>query len=250
MFGLAGRDTFDATAGTDTFDGGLDADVIDYSQLAGANFITVTLAGENDATVFVDGSDNDTIRNIEGVIGTDGDDSLTGDAENNTLSGGAGDDVIRGGRGSDILSGGDGFDALRFDELTVLGVELNLATGSASFGGDGSTDTFSGFEEYYTSNQDDIVRGSADADVVFGLSGDDTFEASAGTDQFDGGLGSDTVDYSTFPDANFITLTLDLGNLATVNVDGSDADQIRNIENVVATSGDDTVTGDDADNAI
>ena len=63
---------------------------------------------ENDVTVFVDGGDNDTIRNIENVIGTAGADTISGDAAANTLTGLDGDDIIRGGGGSDVLSGGDG----------------------------------------------------------------------------------------------------------------------------------------------
>ncbi len=59
------------------------------------------------------------LANIENVLGTNGTDVITGDANSNfldgytgndTLGGGAGDDVLRGGAGADQLNGGNGRD--------------------------------------------------------------------------------------------------------------------------------------------
>ena len=69
----------------------------------GAGSISVTLDGTNATTVTVSSGDNDSIRNIENVIGTSGNDTITGDAENNTLIGNAGDDTISGDDGDDII---------------------------------------------------------------------------------------------------------------------------------------------------
>ena len=58
------------------------------------------------------------------ILGTRGDDVITGtildeeilgDRGNDTLSGGGGNDLLRGGKGDDILNGGDGNDRLRGD---------------------------------------------------------------------------------------------------------------------------------------
>ena len=58
VFALDGTDTFEGSDGNDTFDGGDQVDTVDYSGLAGINFITITLAGASDATVIVDGGDD------------------------------------------------------------------------------------------------------------------------------------------------------------------------------------------------
>ena len=64
---------------------------------------------------------NDRLYNIENVIGTDANDTLTGDGKanilfgeggNDSLSGGAGNDHLYGGAGDDMLAGGTGADHL------------------------------------------------------------------------------------------------------------------------------------------
>ena len=243
-----GDDTIIYSGGSDTLDGQVGSDTVDYSA-SGATSISVTLSAALDATVTVNGGDNDTIRNIENIIGTAGDDTITGDSKDNTLTAGAGDDVIKGGAGSDMLDGGLGNDELRFDDLAAIGVNLNLTNSTAFYAADSSTDSFANFESYYLTNQADTITGSAAADVVFALGGDDTFNASAGTDDLDGGLGEDTIDYSAQA-VNFITVTLNGATDAIVNVDGGDNDTISNIENVIGTAGDDTITGDAEDNIL
>ncbi len=57
-------------------------------------------------------AEGDKLFGIENVIGSDGDDVLTGDAKNNVLEGGNGDDILNGGAGNDILNGGFGNDLL------------------------------------------------------------------------------------------------------------------------------------------
>ena len=252
VFAQAGDDVVVASAGADELDGGTGTDTIDYSSLGATNPINVALNGVNDSVVVVSGGDNDTIRSFENVIGSDGDDTITGDQQANIITGGSGSDVISGGAGSDNLLGGAGFDELRFDDLDALGITLTLSglSGSASYLADSSVDTFSGFETYYTTNQDDVINSSFSDDVIFGLNGVDVFNASSGSDTFDGGLGFDTVDYSGLTGINFINLLLNNNLDATVNVDGGDNDTVRNIENVIATAGNDTVGGDAADNTL
>ena len=50
------------------------------------------------------------INGIEAYQGSNFDDSLTGNDENNYLLGEAGDDTLVGGGGEDVLDGGDGMD--------------------------------------------------------------------------------------------------------------------------------------------
>ncbi|MCY2975361.1 MAG: hypothetical protein NTW52_11925 [Planctomycetota bacterium] len=53
-------------------------------------------------------AEGDTIRIVEGVIGSSFDDTLIGDKQDNLLVGNAGDDQLVGGSGNDLLVGGSG----------------------------------------------------------------------------------------------------------------------------------------------
>ena len=81
------------------------------------------------------------IFEIENLIGSNFNDTLTGDSNDNTIDGGEGNDVIHGGGGLDMLKGGDGNDTLYSDNSI------------ASFNGGADIDTvdFSGRTEssYY-----------------------------------------------------------------------------------------------------
>ena len=77
--GRAGDDSIRATAGTDTMDGGDGSDTLDYSGLTGVTGVAVTLNGASATTVTVGGGENDSVLNIENLIGSAGDDVLGGD---------------------------------------------------------------------------------------------------------------------------------------------------------------------------
>ena len=70
--------------GNDVLDGGAGIDTADYSDKTAS--VAVTLNGATDATVKVGGVAEDTIRNIENVIGGSGNDTLTGDGLVNNLT--------------------------------------------------------------------------------------------------------------------------------------------------------------------
>ncbi|MEG4630834.1 SBBP repeat-containing protein [Microcoleus sp. AR_TQ3_B6] len=98
------------------------------------------------------------------IIGTNGDDILTGDGENNvligmrgndSLDGDLGDDTLLGGKGSDTLSGSSGDDAL--------------------FGNRGA----------------DILNGGDGNDILLGGKGDDLLTGGLGNDSLTGGDGND-----------------------------------------------------------
>jgi len=89
----------------------LDHDGVDGSATLDKTVTSGTLMGKS-YTFDVPAVQEDTLRNIENVIGTAGDDHITGNASNNRLQGGAGHDVIDGGAGSDVIIGGLGGDDL------------------------------------------------------------------------------------------------------------------------------------------
>jgi Ca2+-binding RTX toxin-like protein len=111
--GGIGNDTLLASLNDDVLDGGVGVDVLSLAGgTIGANFTLVTGAGPNLVDLTAIGLGNDSYANIEGVVGTDFNDSLTGDAANNFVGGGKGDDVLVGGDGDDRMFGGDGKDTI------------------------------------------------------------------------------------------------------------------------------------------
>ena len=250
LSGGSGNDTLIAGGGADSHDGGIGTDTLDYSGYSAADSIRVTLQGSEYAQVSVTGADDDQVRNVESVVATAGNDQLGGDSQANSLSGEGGDDVISGGTGSDQLLGGEGDDQLRFDDLLEVGVTLSLITNTASYAVDGSVDSFSGFETYATTLQDDIILTSIEADSVEGLDGDDSFISSSGSDTLHGGAGQDTVDYSDNDDIDHIEARLDEGNTITIDVIGGDDDEVTSIESVIGSPGDDLLYGDTQDNTL
>jgi Ca2+-binding RTX toxin-like protein len=113
------------------------------------------------------------VANFEDVVGGDGNDSLTGNAEDNTLAGGAGKDTLVGGDGQDSLLGGVGLDSL------VGGEGLDTLMGDA---GD---DTLAG------GNGNDLLYGEAGSDSLLGGGGDDTLDGGSGANKLNGGTGND-----------------------------------------------------------
>jgi Ca2+-binding RTX toxin-like protein len=99
--GGAGDDIFIGNAANNILDGGAGSDTVIFTGTAGVN---VTLNDTGADVVVTHGGETDILRSIENITGTAGNDTLTGNSQDNTLNGGAG--------GADTLSGGDGNDRL------------------------------------------------------------------------------------------------------------------------------------------
>ncbi len=129
LFGDAGNDTFEAwnDGAPDTIDGGSGIDTIDYSR--STKQVIVSLQ-EGTASVLGDMFNfvlEDTISNVENIIGSKLNDYIRGNAVGNELFGGDGndtilgydgDDIIDGGRGADKMTGGVGADIFRLWNFT------------------------------------------------------------------------------------------------------------------------------------
>lgn len=100
--GRGGDDTIDGGEGADDLDGGDGVDILGF--LESPDPITVDLGASTD-------SEGDTFANFENVIGTFGDDSITGDDAANELEGFGGADQIFGEGGDDLILGGGGNDS-------------------------------------------------------------------------------------------------------------------------------------------
>ncbi len=127
LLGGGGDDRLTGGPGQDTLDGGEGNDTADYSAKQEWSPIVVTLNGATDASVTIGGVAEDTIRNIENLLGGADNDSLTGDGLANLLSGGGGNDTLAGGGGADLFRyapGGDLDRVLDFqDDVDTIGLQ-------------------------------------------------------------------------------------------------------------------------------
>jgi Ca2+-binding RTX toxin-like protein len=99
--GGVGNDILIGNTANNILDGGAGSDTAIFTNVTGVN---VTLNDTNTDVIVTHDGETDTLRSIENVQGTLGNDNLTGNSQDNILSGGAG--------GADTLSGGDGNDRL------------------------------------------------------------------------------------------------------------------------------------------
>lgn len=115
------------------------------------------------------------------LLGTAGNDNLTGNALFNAISGLAGNDTVMGGGLFDKLSGGDGIDTVSYaNACSAVNVDLNK-TGWQWTGG-GFFDKLSGFENINGSKYNDCLIGDAQNNRISG---------GLGADRMVGGLGND-----------------------------------------------------------
>ncbi|WP_447768703.1 retention module-containing protein [Pseudomonas kilonensis] len=108
LHGEAGNDLLYSGAGNDLLDGGTGNDTASYAHAtAGVTVNLGLLAAQN--TV---GAGTDTLTGIENLVGSNFNDTLTGDGASNRINGGLGHDVLNGGGGDDLLIGGLGNNTL------------------------------------------------------------------------------------------------------------------------------------------
>ena len=264
ILGGTGRDWISAGAGDDFINGGTDRDVLDGGE--GQDFAVYDDAAEG---VVVDlgagtargGGGDDTLINIENVLGSAYDDTLIGDSGSNvlrgiggndTLRGRGGDDVLEGGAGADTLDGGDGQDVADYRASTA-GVTVDLTAGTGAYG-EAEGDTLTDIEGVLGSNQADVLTGNASDnllsgnrgdDTLTGRAGDDTLAGGAGADLLDGGSGTDLADYS---DSSFgVRVDLVAGRGSGGDASG---DRLNGIENVTGSRVNDVLLGDGFANAL
>lgn len=108
MTGNALDNRIEAAAGDNVINGAGGIDTVSYVSATGA--ITIDLAVTSSQAT--GGSGNDTLINVENVIGGKSDDKLSGNAEANALYGGAGADWLDGRDNNDTLFGEAGYDTL------------------------------------------------------------------------------------------------------------------------------------------
>jgi Ca2+-binding RTX toxin-like protein len=200
--GLGGDDVLMGGAGNDILDGGPDgSNTASYADATASVAVDLTIVGTGQNVGGGDGKD--TLTNIQNLIGSAFNDTLTGDGNDNTIDGGAGNDHIFTNGGVDTVTGGDGNDTLFVSgngEFSFSGgagidtVDFHLASFGAEITLAADVENFTG-----SSSDDDV--GIADpsstvAHVMSGGDGDDTMGSGAGNDKLDGGNGDDSLDIS------------------------------------------------------
>lgn len=203
IFGGTGDDFLHGGAGGDALDGGDGIDTASYE--GSTNRVNVSLlSGEGSGAQ----ATNDTLTNIENLIGSDFGDTLRGDnarnridgadgndvligfGGNDILIGGAGQDILTGGDGADFLQGGVGVDQARYNN-SAEGVQINLLDGTAS-GGQAEGDILFNIENLFGSNHDDVLIGDENNNQILGNNGDDILAGNGGINTLFGGGGADT----------------------------------------------------------
>ncbi|WP_166802429.1 Calx-beta domain-containing protein [Microvirga pakistanensis] len=227
--GEAGNDILEGGAGADTLDGGAGtADTAWY--LTGSAGVRVDLRsgtgefGEAQGDVLIgietivgslgndtlSGDDNGNALNGGGFASDDtgsGNDILTGRGGNDHLNGSGGNDTLDGGIGADDMVGGLGFDVATYAGSTA-GVRVDLQAGAGE-SGDAQGDVLQGIEGLIGSFSNDILLGDDGAnelsgggafngsdggnDILLGRGGNDTLTGNGGNDTLDGGTGADTL---------------------------------------------------------
>lgn len=201
--GGGGDDFIRGGSGTNAIDGGAGTDTVSYEDLGAA--VNASLAGGTTT-----GGATDTLANVENLIGTNFDDTLTGNANANVIHGLDGADTIDGMGGADriyaeggddrvnvtasgalTIDGGAGVDTI---DLTADAANhnLNLASGVTS-GGMVDAAWVLNFENALMGSGNDTVTGTAAANLISGGAGADALYGGLGADTLQGGDGADTL---------------------------------------------------------
>jgi len=183
LSGLNGNDVFFGRAGSDTLNGGAGTDTANYVEKSLA--LSVTLNGSSATVITVGGVNEDTLLNIENLVGGLGADIFVGDANDNLFTGGPGRDTLDGGAGSDTAS---------YAEKTgAVIVTLSGATNALVTVGGRIEDTLRNIENVLGGKGNDVLTGDELANSLRGGSGADTLSGGLAVDTLAGGLGRDLL---------------------------------------------------------
>ena len=230
LTGNAGDNWFDGDDGADTINGGAGTDTVSYFYSTAAVRVSLVAGASNTGG----SAQGDVLSNIENLEGSDFNDTLTGDGNNNKFWGGAGADTINGGAGTDTAS----------YFYSTDGVGVSLMAGASNSGGEAQGDVLSNIENLEGSDFGDTLTGNASNNVLTGRAGDDWLYGRGGADTLDGGDGFDWSSY--FYSTTGVNVSLVAG---ATNTGGEAAgDVLTNIENLDGSNLADTLTGDAGDN--
>jgi len=286
LSGLAGNDSLQGGGGNDLLDGGTEADAMTggtgddrYIVDSFGDFVFEATLGGSDTveasvdytltaeveTLILSGLARRGTGNLDAnaIIGTTGDDTLSGGGGNDSLTGGLGADRLDGGTGDDTLVGGGGNDTYLIDAVADVvtegaggGSDTVLAGVDYTLGAQVEALVLTGTAHVGTGNtQANTITGGDGADTLSGLSGVDTLLGAGGNDRLDGGTGADSMDGGAGNDTYVVDNAGDIASeslgggidtvLASVNTTLGD-----NVEALVLTGNAHVGTGNALDNSI
>ena len=178
------NDRFFGSDNADTIDGGVGG----YDEMSYADTAPVydTQTGMNVGIVYQSGVVTkppsggivyqDTLTNIEGIVGTEGVDIIIGSSADEQFFGGADDDDIEGGGGNDVLYDGEGNDIVQggADDDWIISEDTDQ---DLLYGDDGS--------DHIYAATDDLAFGGDGTDFLFGLD-NATLDGGSGNDYLEG----------------------------------------------------------------
>ncbi|MBY0483566.1 calcium-binding protein [Nitrosomonas sp.] len=189
------------TAVNDILAGTVSNDTVTYAYTTAPITVSLAIATQQNTI----GAGLDTLTNIDNLMDSDYNDSLSGNGKNNVLDGGAGNDSLNGAGGADTMIGGLGNDTFTVNHAGDVVIEyLNEGTDKIN---SSVTYTLSVNVENLTltgalaingtgNNLANSLTGNTAINVLTGGAGNDTLNGGAGADSLIGGLGDDiyTVD--------------------------------------------------------
>jgi Ca2+-binding RTX toxin-like protein len=260
LFGGNGDDTLTGRAGADTLVGEDGIDTASYTDSGIAVIVNLTTgkgAGGD--------AEGDTLQSIENLQGSQWDDKLIGDNNDNNLFGRDGQDILYGHAGQDSLDGGDGNDTLNGDAGDDV---LYGRNGNDTLDGGADNDVL------YGGGDNDSLSGSTGDDILYGENGNDILDGGSGNDSMTGGTGNDiyvvessgdtvteTVNQGRDTVKSSITYTLG-ANLENLILTGKESinGMGNNLENIIlgndannllfGDAGKDTLLGGDGDDTL
>ena len=259
LTGNGGNDEFSGNGGDDTINGDAGDDVL--------------RGGDGDDTLRGGSGTN----SIDGSEGNDRFESQGGGT--NSVNGGAGNDVYVLGEGADTITDGVGYDTLKFSSYVFgdwdrgqwLGELITndhwQPTDFDQLIGSDSNDVLH-MNNNWTSNKfvlrggagNDSLVGAARSDRLYGDNGNDFLSGNEGNDVISGGRGADSAYFNDHYGnlSKGWNINLAAGTARTTSQSGSglnlrlkiEEDKLSSIEHVVASAGDDVITGNAANNAV
>jgi Ca2+-binding RTX toxin-like protein len=227
--------------------------------------VDVTTTGINDVSVAP--GDGDDKVNAAGVQPFDGPLTLPAELEggdhDDTVFGGNGPDLLEGGTGDDILKGRGGLDELHGDsgkdfldgdegddiaeyEYAPSGVTVDLRLNGYQDTGGAGSDLLADVEHVRGSGHADVLIGNESDNILKGRGQADRLVGNGGDDLADGDAGDDTAAYGAAPAG----VTVSLATGVPQNTVGAGTDEISEVENLVGSGFDDTLSGNGAGNVI
>jgi hypothetical protein len=169
----------------------------------GCNSLVATIVG-TDGNDSLTGTSGDDV-----IVGLEGNDKINGKGGNDTICGNEGNDRLTGGDGDDDLFGDDGNDQLKGDngEDTLTGGDGNDTLNGGNdddtlSGGDGKDKLYGnkGNDEMDGGDGNDLLSGDKGEDSLVGGAGNDTLTAGSDDDTLEGDAGKDTLKGGTGDD--------------------------------------------------